>query len=367
MQTRSKLWLRALLTTGLLLTVRGQILRPTTATSASLDSRLNLAAVASSQETEKQREARLIEGAKKEGKVVYWDAGGTAKEWEQLFNRFRQKYPFLVVEHWRTGDAEVYQKVTTEARAGVYNVDVSGVEINLVSELKKTGLMKKYSWPNTSGWSPQHKDREGYWVARNVNCVAVAYNTNLVSPAEAPKNWEDLLNPKWKGTISMDKDGSDWVLMLWTALGREKTVNYLKTLAKNNIILGAGVTARTEMLSAGAVKVDLRLNLDRILEFQKKGAPLEWVRTNPMLAKVTQIYLAERAPHPNAAMLYADWFTSFDGQQAFYEAGGRLVVDPRVKTKVGELLQGLNVVTSSAETAANGTEAETMWREYFLK
>jgi iron(III) transport system substrate-binding protein len=196
-----------------LMFVASLLLQATPAFAAGPDSHPRAAVVAAPQEAEKQREARLIEGAKKDGKIIYWDAS-TAKEWEPVFNKFRQKYPFLVVEHWRTGDAEVYQKVTTEARAGVYNVDVSGVAINLVSELKKTGLMEKYSWPNTSGWSPQHKDRDGYWVARNVNCVAVAYNTNLVSPAEAPKNWEDLLNPKWKGMISMDKDGSDWVLML---------------------------------------------------------------------------------------------------------------------------------------------------------
>ena len=56
----------------------------------------------------KSKVKRLIEAAKKEGKVVYWDAGGSAKEWEQLFNKFRLKYPFLRVEHWRaTSDAEV--------------------------------------------------------------------------------------------------------------------------------------------------------------------------------------------------------------------------------------------------------------------
>ena len=173
-----------------------------------------IAAVAPSQETEKQREARLIEGAKKEGKVVIWDAGA-AKEWEQAFNKFRQKYPFVVIEHWRGDDAAIHQKITTEARAGVYNVDVASTEINVISDLKKSGLMKRYSWPNTGAWAPQYKDRDGYWIARHILCVVIGYNTNLVSPAEAPKSWDDVLDPKWKGAISMDKDAGDWVLMLW--------------------------------------------------------------------------------------------------------------------------------------------------------
>ena len=197
---------------------------------APLDTGLKLAAVTPSPETEQQREARLIEGAKREGKVVYWD---TASNLESVFTKFRQKYPFLVMEYWKSTDEAIYQKIPAEARAGVHNFDVAGVEINFLAELRKTGLMKKYDWPNAKEWSPEHKGRDGSWVARSLNCVAAAYNTNLVSGVEAPKSWDDLLDPKWKGLMSMGKDDTDLVLMLWAAWGKEKTVNYLKALARN--------------------------------------------------------------------------------------------------------------------------------------
>jgi len=93
------------------------------------------------------------------------------------------------------------------------------------------------------------------WIAHHVLCLVPAYNTNLVSAAEAPKSWDDLLDPKWNKAISMDKDGGDWVLMLWSAWGKEKTVNYLKQLARNNLVFGEGAGARTQMLAAGAVKL----------------------------------------------------------------------------------------------------------------
>jgi iron(III) transport system substrate-binding protein len=331
-----------------------------------LVSKLQLAAAAPASDTDKQREARLIEGAKKEGKVVYWDSVN-AKEWEYVFSKFRQRYPFVATEFWRAGDAEVYQKVMTEARAGVHNFDMAGVEINLLSELKKTGLMKKHTWPSTAGWSPQHKDPEGYWVARQINCVVVAYNTSLVSPAEAPKNWEDLLDAKWKGAISMDKDGSEWVLLLMSVWGKEKTLTYLKDLAKNNISLGASTTARTEMLGAGAFKLDLRLNLDRVLHYQQQGAPLDWVRTDPILTRPSPTYIAERAPHPNAAMLFGDWFTSLEGQNAIHEASGKLLPDSRVRSKVGDALRGQKIAFFPVEFGMHGGEAERMWRDVFLK
>ena len=98
----------------------------------------------------------------------------------------------------------------------------------------------------------------------------------------------------------MEPDGGEWVLMLWAAWGKDKTVNYLKALSKNNIVFGAGSTARTEMLAAGAFKIDLRLNLHRVPEFQKEGAPIEWVRTDPIYRGPRQDSLqsALRIPMP---------------------------------------------------------------------
>ncbi len=232
--------------------------------------------IGNSQEIEKQREVKLVEGAKKEGKLVFWNQG-QAQEMQPVMSKFKQKYPFLQVDYWRADESALREKLLSEARARVYNVDVSGAEIDFILELKKAGLMKKYDWPNTRNWSPQHKDRDGYWIARNILPTVAVYNTNLVSPAEAPKSWDDFLNPKWKSFISMDRSGGEWVLMLWTAWGKEKTISYLKNLARNNLTLSSGATARNEMLAAGAHKIDLHLNLNRILDYQEKGAPLEWV------------------------------------------------------------------------------------------
>jgi iron(III) transport system substrate-binding protein len=208
---------------------------------------------------------------------------------------------------------------------------------------------------------------EGYWVASNINGIVVVYNTNLVTAAEAPKNWDDLLNPKWRGSISMDRDAAEWVLMLWAAWGKEKAVNYLKALAKNEIVFGAGQTARLEMLGAGAFKIDLRLNLYRVLQYQKKGAPVEWLRSNPILAKATPLLIAERAPHPNTALLFANWFTSLEGQQTFTEVTGRLVPDSRVKGPTADAVRGQKLAVPPPEIAMHGSEAESIWRDLFLK
>jgi iron(III) transport system substrate-binding protein len=324
-----------------------------------------LPAISTSQEAN-PREAKLLELAKREGRLAFWNQG-QAKEMQPVIDKFRKRFPFLQVDYWRADETTLRQKLLSEARAQIYNVDVSGAEIDFILELKDAGLMKKYDWPNARHWLPQHKDADGYWVARNILPTVTAYNTNLVPAAEAPKSWDDFLNQKWKGSISMDRAGGEWVLMLWAAWGKEKTVGYLKKLALNKLVLSSGATQRTEMLAAGAHKIDLRLNLNRILDYQEKGAPLEWVRTDPILMKGTPIFIAERAPHPNAAVLFADWFTSLEGQQAYYDASGKLLPDPRIKSRMTEALKGQKLVLFPAEMTVHAQEAENIFRNIFLK
>lgn len=321
---------------------------------------------APSAEMMKQRETRLIEAAKKEGKLVYWSSTAAA-DMEQVLSKFRERYPFLKTDHWRSDAVSRQQKLLSEARAGIYNPDAVGTDIELILELKKAGLMKRYDWPSTREWPPSHKDPEGYWVARNDLPIVMAYNTSLVSAAEAPKSWEDVLDPKWKGSVSLGKDGVDWVMMLWAAWGKEKMIRYLKRVSQNSPIVGGGATTRTELLAAGAFKIDLRLNLNRVMEYKDKGAPIEWVRTNPILSKTAPIFIAERAPHPNAAMLFADWFTSTAGQKAFYDATGSMVLHLGIKSSTTTALKGLNVVSTSPEIAMLGNEAIQIFHDIFWK
>lgn len=318
---------------------------------------------------QQQREARLIEGAKKEGKLVFWGSD-QASIMRPVLDAFSKKYPFIQTEYWRAGSDKVAEKELAEARVGRQSFDFSSVDIDTYPEIKKAGLMKKYDWPNTRSWDPKYREPEGYAVARNILQTVIAYNRDLVPAAEAPKSWEDVLNPKWKGAISVDKEGYDWVLMLWAAWGKEKTVTYLKNVSKNGVTLGEGSSARTEMLAAGAFKIDLRLNLNQVRDRQKKGAPVEWVRTNPILEKGTFMYIAETAPHPNAAMLFADWLTSSEGQKIYSDAKGQISPDPTLKgrsAEMAEVLKGLKRVFVPLDMGKYTNEAEQIYKDIFWK
>jgi iron(III) transport system substrate-binding protein len=315
------------------------------------------------------REANIIEGAKKEGKLVFWGTD-QARIMTPVLNMFQKRYPFVQTEYWRGGSEQVVQKELSEARAGRHNFDYSSVDIDTYLETRKAGLMKKYDWPNTRRWDAKYKDSEGYAVARNILQTVIGYNTDLIPPAQVPKNWDDVLDHKWKGAMSQDKEGYDWVLMLWSAWGKEKAINYLKRLAQNNPVFGEGSSARTELLAAGAFKMDLRLNLNQIRERQKKGAPLDWVRTDPILEKGTFMFIAAHAPHPNAAMLFGDWLTSAEGQQIYSDVKGQISPDPTIKGGAADMaaaLKGLNRVFVPLEMGKHTNEAEQIFKQIFWK
>lgn len=349
----------------------GSMVGPTVilVTAGPLKGSLTLAAMVPVRETDQQREARLIEGAKKEGKLVFWGSD-QARIMNPVLDAFQKKFSFLQTEYWRAGSEKVAEKELAEARAGRHSFDYSSVDIDTYLETRKAGLMKKHDWPNTRRWDSKYKEPEGYAVARNVLQTVVAYNKDLVPAAEAPKNWEDVLHPKWQGAISVDKEGYDWVLMLWAAWGKEKAISYLKSLAKNKVILGEGSSARAEMLAAGAFKIDMRINLNQLRDRQKKGAPLDWVRTSPILEKGTFMFIAAHGPHPNAAMLFADWLTSQEGQQIYSDIKGQISPDPTVKggsAEMAEVLKGLNRVFVPLEMGKYTNEAEQIYKDIFWK
>ena len=111
---------------------------------------------------------------------MFW-TGGTAKDWQYVFTRFRQKYPFLTTDYWRATDADLYQKITMEARAGHAQCRRFWGRCRIPATLKKIWTDEEIRLAEYCGWSPQYKDREGYWIAHHVLCLVIAYNTDLVS------------------------------------------------------------------------------------------------------------------------------------------------------------------------------------------
>src|SRR4029077_945232 len=186
---------------------------------------------------DKEREAKIVEGAKREGKMIYY--GTTAVDHiQRVFAEFKKKYPFIEVADYRSGSVNVYNKIATEARAKRYEVDVLDLEPGEVYGITKAGLIDPYLSPGRKGIAPEFMDKEGYWTTFYHLAVVLGYNTEKVKKEEAPKTYEDLLHAKWKGRMSLDQTDMHLFGTMIEYWGREKGLCCFRKLAEEDTCLG---------------------------------------------------------------------------------------------------------------------------------
>ncbi len=255
----------------------------------------------------------LIEGARKEGKLV-WYTTMISEDFQPLINTFMKKYPFLRAEAWRGGREVVLNRIQSEARAGQFLFDVVSISSSEAGILKASGLTQRYQPPSAVAYPKSFVDPEGYWVAAYVNYYVIGYNTKLVSKTEAPKDWQDLLLPQWKGKLAMEVENYAWFRGLKEAWGQEKAVQFARSLTTQDIRWRKGLTLTARLLAAGESHAAI-VAANSIETLKARGAPVEWVTTtDPIPAEVHPIQVAARALHPNAAKLFVEFVASREGQ-----------------------------------------------------
>ena len=271
----------------------------------------------------KEREAKILEGAKREAKLVYY--GTTAIDHiQRVFAEFKKRYPFMEVADYRSGSVNVYNKIATEARAKRFEVDVFDLEPGEVYGITKGGWVDPYLSPSRNGIAADFMDKQGYWTTFYHLTVALGYNTEKVKKDQAPKSYDDLLDPKWKARMSLDQ--TDFALFgaMLEYWGREKAANYFRKLAENDPSMRRGKTLQAQILGAGEVHVAPWLYGYRPLAMKREGAPVEINLLRPVLSVPTYLLLAKNSTRPHSAALFLDWALSRDGiMKIFAEELGR--------------------------------------------
>lgn len=261
-----------------------------------------------------ETDAKLIEAAKKEGALTYYTTM-TLSQSQVVVTKFQEKYPFIRPDLFRTGGDPLLNKILTEAQGGRYAWDVASGRGEMVLPLLQQKLLAPYRSPEAKFISRDLVDDQNYWTAYYVNPYVVGYNTRLVKKEEAPKTYEDLLAPKWKGKkISIDDEAYGLLSGLIRAWGKEKAVAYFKKLAAQEPVVMRGNTNRVQLAVAG--EYDLIIAYAPTIQREtSKGAPIDWVALEPAPVQVNPAMLAAKAPHPNAGKLFVDFLLSEEGQK----------------------------------------------------
>ena len=308
----------------------------------------------------------VIEGAKKEGQLVYY----TGMELEQstvFANEFAKKYPFIKPELFRASGEKVLTKYLTEARAKTYRADIFQASVIQVSQLKGEGLLQKYVSSENKAYPEGFKDREGYWYAFYLLPYVIGYNTNIIPPNEAPKSYEDLLNPKWKGKIGLEAEQYQWFFHLLKITGKEKGLDFMRRLAQQDLHMRNGHNLLQQLVIAGEVPISVVLYANQV-EYDRRatGAPIDWVRfKGPTITAFNAISIPAKAPHPNTARLFLDFSLSKEGQ-AILKRFNRVPARPDVTPDPPGLVEGLNLYPARPEELiANYKETAAQFKEIF--
>jgi iron(III) transport system substrate-binding protein len=263
-----------------------------------------------------QRLKALAEGAKKEG-VVHYHGATNVNDMQDLLTGFRRQYPFIDVRYTRLGGPSVVNKVITEYRGGIFNVDAISMRGTLIPELASKNLLAKYKSPETPFLLQGFADAEGYAAGYYATGYTLLYNNTRVKPAEAPKSYDDLLNPRWKGRLVMDREEYDWLAGMIVLMGESKAISFLKRLVEEQSLnFQRGHSLITQLVAAGEYDLLVDGYAQQALQFKTKAAPIDFVFMNPTVVKPpTVIAIGLKAPHPHAAALLVDYHLAKETQE----------------------------------------------------
>jgi ABC-type Fe3+ transport system substrate-binding protein len=259
------------------------------------------------------RTARLIAGAKKEGTLTLYSSAPT-EVMTDVTNAFTRKYG-IKVNLWRGASEQILQRVTTEARGGIFPdvMETAGPDIEAANREK---LLQPIATPVTAELMPEAVAANRPWIVSRLTVFTIAYNTNAVRKADAPKSYADLADPKWKGKLGVESDDGNWLMTMSHTMGEDQAQKLFRdTVAKNGISVRKGHALLGTLIASGEVPIALDSYFDEISELKKAGAPVETVFASPVVAMPTAIAAFRRAAHPYAAVLFIDFLLSEEGQK----------------------------------------------------
>ena len=282
------------------------------------------------------RENVLIEGAKREGKVMIYSAMIEDQALRPIIKAFHEKYPFVEAEFWRADTRDLINKALAEARARAVNVDI--VEGGGVSQgMIRAGVTQAFSLPALTGYDKDLYDAKGMWAATRLSYFGLAYNTRLVSEPDAPKVYDDLLDPKWKGSLAWaattETGGAAmFITFIRSWMGDEKGEAWLAKLAQQKIAnLSGSPREVVNKVMDGEYAASLGIFLNHPIISAQKGAPVAPRPLEPVVGNASVMILMKAAPHPHAAILMMDFLLSQKGQEVIRDAD-YLPADSRVET-----------------------------------
>lgn len=279
-----------------------------------------------------EREEAMVREARREGALVLYGATGIdrATFWIGEFNK---RYPDIEVEFVRLRAPELVEKVMLEQRTGGVQADLVITTITYLELLAEAEVLAPYRTRHWDDFDERflYGDPE-LWTAvvYEIFPHAIAWRTDRVDDAEAPRNLDMLVDPKWKGRAGTTTHLEDTLNGLMTIFGEEQGLEKARALAALDNRLYRSHAAMADGLAAGEVDMVWGLVAARPIDLKTKGAPVDWTMTDPLLAEGNTISATTGTGNPYGAALFIDVMLDAATLEASDEwQGGRIFGNTR--------------------------------------
>ena len=186
-------------------------------------------------------------------------------------------------------------------------------------------------------WPAEQKDAAGQFATIRAQLSVIAYNTRQVKPDDAPRSFADLLAPKWRSRMVKAHPGYSGTILTSTyASAKALGWDYFEKLAKQRVMQVQSASEPPKKVAQGERSIEVDGSEYVVLYLRESGNPIEVVYApegSPIIEG--QIGILAKAPHPNAARLYAEFAFSRECQQLLGDEGGMRSFHPDVKLPPG--------------------------------
>ena len=282
---------------------------------------LTSTAVAQSNAFSQLIEAAKTEVEKKGGKLVIGITWTDAQA-KPVLEEFKKEFPFIqTISFVRLRTVEQMQRMLMEFRSGrPPDIDIPFISNELWPEYIKEKMFMVPRFPYKDlirslpqGWvqpDPRSLDPQGLYMASTGGARGIAYNKNLVRADQAPKGWDDCLDPKWRGKIIYDPRAT-LAAFQHDPKTRDWFLKWLKGLVANKVVLNRGMGENLEKVAAGEYVISCAANYHNAMPMIDEGAPLVFLLPDPFILDVTtEMHIVRWSTTPAATQLFALWLAT---------------------------------------------------------
>jgi iron(III) transport system substrate-binding protein len=274
-----------------------------------------------------------------------------------------EKKTGIKVELWRAISEKVVQRAITESRARRFAFDVIETNAPEMEMMAREQLFAELDSPHLADLPPGAVPKHRMWIPDRMNFFVVAYNTTKVRREELPKDYLGFLDPKWKGRIGLEATDAEWMATLVKKWGTEAGLAHFRKLAEMRPDVRKGHVLLAELIAAGEIPVGLTVYNANAESLKRKGAPIDWLPVQPVVARPQGIAVARNAPNPKAARAFVDFVLSPEGQQLLVSMG-RVPASTKVRTHLNDFEY---TVVDPVTVLDEQDKWNKLWEELFIR